>query len=613
MSTQFYRRPVGAVVLACCIGLLAFATLPVGILAGQAEPTAGEVALAGAVRERFEVDLRPDGLALTSTDAEGVTRVVTLGDGVVEVDGAPVSGAELREVFGPDADLILRVTYLGEVTRQSLFGGDPGTAVVEQAAPAEQTAAGVDAGVSEQTAGVDAGVSEQAAATALGVTAPGASEAATTAPGVFEEPAAEPGAPTLAAAEQAVAAPAAPAAEPGPPTLAVAEQVVAAPAAPDNEPASVAPRRPRTTRGEVVRVGGAVSIERDERVRGDVTVILGPLDVDGEVTGDVVVIAGSARFGPDAVVQGDVTVVAGSLQRAPSAALLGSVTQVGLGSVRGYTDSGGWWQVGLPGGGWFGSGDLVGTALRLFVLALLASGIVLVARGPVERIAQRASAEPLKAGVVGLVIQMLAVPLLVVGILGLVISIVGIPFLLFLPFIVMAFGVIMLVGFSGAVLGVGEQVRSRMGAPSAAAYASVWAGVALILLPTMAGEALGLGGGLFRGLGVLLALSGFLLEYAAWTAGLGALVLNRFSPAPTVPPAGLPAPTPPVVPPPAPVVPPVDPAATAAAAGPAVPPPVDPAATASAADPAERASAGDPAAPPSAPDTGAADTGRDER
>ena len=594
MSSQFYRRPVGAVVLACCIGLLAFATTPAGILAGQAEPTAEEVALAGAVRERFQVDLRPDGLALTSTDAEGVTRVVTLGDGVVEVDGAPVSGAELREVFGPDADLILRVTYLGEVMRQSLFGGDPGAAVVEQAAPAEQNAAGVDAGVSEQIAGVDAGVSEEAAATEPGAPEPGVSEAAGTEPGVSEAAGTEPGASEAAATE------------PGAPALADAEQAVAAPAAPDNEPTTVAPERRRTTRGEVVRVGGAVSIERDERIRGDVTVILGPLDVDGEVTGDVVVIAGSARFGPDAVVQGDVTVVAGSLQRAPSAALQGSVTQVGLGSFRGYTDSGGWWQVGLPGGGWFGSGDLVGTALRLFVLALLASGIVLVARGPVQRIAQRASAEPLKAGVVGVVIQMLAVPLLVIGILGLVISIVGIPFLLFLPFIVVAFGVIMLVGFSGAVLGVGELVRSRMGAPSAAAYASVWAGVALILLPTMAGEALGLGGGLFRGLGALLALSGFLLEYAAWTAGLGALVLNRFSPAPPVPPAGLPAPPSSVSPPPAPPVvpPPVERVESTPAPGSVGPPPVDT---------TEKASAADPAAPPPAADTGAADTKRDER
>ena len=112
----------------------------------------------------------------------------------------------------------------------------------------------------------------------------------------------------------------------------------------------------------------------------------------------------------------------------------------------------------------------------------------------------------------------------------------------------------MLVGFSGAVLGAGEAVRSRMGISSAAVYASVWAGVALILLPTLAGEALGIAGGLFRGLGVLLALLGLLLEYAAWTAGLGAFILNRYLhrrrrvrafPAPPVP-------APPVAPPPVP-------------------------------------------------------------
>ena len=101
-----------------------------------------------------------------------------------------------------------------------------------------------------------------------------------------------------------------------------------------------------------------------------------------------------------------------------------------------------------------------------------------------------------------------------------------------------------------------------MGASSSAAHASVWAGVALILLPTMAGEAVGMAGGFFRGLGVLLALAGFFLEYAAWTAGLGALILNRFAPAPpgpaALPPAGLPAP-PSVAPPPAPAPLPPDP------------------------------------------------------
>lgn len=350
-----------------------------------------------------------------------------------------------------------------------------------------------------------------------------------------------------------------------------------APEARDDGPPADSPEPRRITRGDVVRVGGSVTIERGERVLGDVVVILGGLDVEGEVTGDVVVVAGSARFGPRAVARGDVTVVGGSLQRASSAVLWGSVTEVGVGGVRGFADGGGW-GVGWPRGRWFGSADLLGTVMRLFVLGLLACGFVLVARAPVERIARRALAEPLKAGLVGMLAQMLTVPAFVLGILGLLISIVGIPFLLLLPFAVMAVGLVMLVGFSGAVLGAGELARSRMGAPGSAAFASVWAGVVLLLLPSMAGETVGLAGGLFGGLGVLLVLAGFLVEYAAWTAGLGALLLNRFSPL-APPPGALPSAGPPAAPPPsAPVGAPVPPPPSAPVAAPPSAPPVDPAA-----------------------------------
>lgn len=511
MVSHANRRRIGAAVAACWIGLLAFAAAPA--VAGQTPPTAQEEALAAAVRARFEVDLRPDGLTLTSTAPDGAVRVVTLGDGVVAVDGVPVSGLELRRAFGDDADLVLRVTYLGDAARQALFGGGGGGAA-DPAAP-EQAGA---APAGESAAAETAGAVEQSAATA-----PQAAETA----GAVEQ--------SAAAAPQAAASPAA-----GP--TAADPAVESAPEADD------APVRRTITRRDVFRVGGPVTIERDERVRGDATVILGPLTVDGEVAGDVVVIAGPLRLGPEAVIRGDVTVVAGSLRRASSAELRGAVTQVGLGGVRGW-DAGRWFQIGWP-GAWPGSG-LAGTAMRLLLLALLASGIVLVARGPVEGIARRAGAEPLKAGVVGVLAQMLAVPLLVSGILIAVVSIVGIPLLLLLPFVVMAAGLVMLIGFSGAVLGAGEAVRSRLGVSSSAAYASVWAGVALILLPTLAGEALGIAGGLFRGLGVLLALLGLLLEYAAWTAGLGAFILNRVSP--SLPPGTSlpvpPAPAPPVAPP----------------------------------------------------------------
>ena len=67
-----------------------------------------------------------------------------------------------------------------------------------------------------------------------------------------------------------------------------------------------------------------------------------------------------------------------------------------------------------------------------------------------------------------------------------------------------------------------------MGRASQPIYLSVWVGVALMLLPTMAGEAFELAGGPFRVFAVLLVLTGALIEYAVWTSGLGAIVLNRF-------------------------------------------------------------------------------------
>ncbi len=217
-----------------------------------------------------------------------------------------------------------------------------------------------------------------------------------------------------------------------------------------------------------------MTIEEDERVRGDVVVIGAPARIDGEMSGDVLV-----------------------------------------------------------------------------VVALLASVVVFAGRGSVERIARCARTEPVKSGVVGFLTQVLFVPLLVAGILRLVISNVGIPLLLLLPFVVIAACLVMMVGFTGVVHGVGAWFGSRTDRPGAAPYRSVWVGIALLLIPTMAGEAMDLAGAGLRLFAVVFALTGLLVEYAAWTAGFGALILNRFGaalPPPMSPPESSPAPPPPDVP-----------------------------------------------------------------
>ncbi len=76
-------------------------------------------------------------------------------------------------------------------------------------------------------------------------------------------------------------------------------------------------------------------------------VIGGFARVNGRVTGEVVVVGGSAQLGPQADVTGDVVVVGGRLDRNPAARIGGEVEEVGVGPINinpgfGWPRWGGW-------------------------------------------------------------------------------------------------------------------------------------------------------------------------------------------------------------------------------------------------------------------------------
>ena len=401
----------------------------------QPEPTAEQLALRDAVVERFEVVPLTDGVALAPKDASTDVRLVQLQDGAIAIDGAIVSGQELRERIGDDADLVVRLSYLEPSVRMSLLGGDT-------------------------TGDID------------------------------ETPA-------------------------------------------TTDPPAPPPLTRQTTSSGIVRIGGPVTVGMDERVRGDVIVLGGPLTIDGEVTGEVVVVGGSARFGPEAEVDGEVTVIGGPVDRARTASIRRGINEIGFGDIDfGDFEIGDWIGSGFPigvGRGWGRGGwDLAGTVLRLIFLALIASIVVFAAQGSVERVASRTANEPLKAGLVGFLTQILLVPLFVLGVLILVVSIIGIPLLLLLPFAIIGVFVMMAVGFAGSAHALGRWLGHRLGRATQPIVLSVWIGIALMLIPTMAGEAFDLVGGPFGLVAVLFVATGAFIEYAVWTTGLGAIVLNRF-------------------------------------------------------------------------------------
>jgi hypothetical protein len=436
--------------------LAIFVGAPVSPVSGQILPQTGADlrALETRLQERFQILPIANGVVLTPK-FKSTVRAIEVTDRTIALDGAVVTGAELREKLGTDADLIFQLSYLDAGSRRSLLGlsGSP-------APPAAPTAS---------------------------------------------EP-------------------------PTPPTPPVPPA------------ANAGPSRPKR-RDDIVRFGGNVTIASDEVVAGDVAVIGGSADIDGEVNGDVAVIGGSLTLGPHANIKRDVTVVGGKLVKDPGAIIEGKVAEVGVGdAIRGRREASAPWRVRWGGDGLRPIFGFAGTLVRVALVMLLAGIVLLVARAPVQQIADKAAAEPLKSWAIGFLAEILFVPVLVLTIVVLAVSIVGIPFLLLVPVAIVAAMVVCLIGFTGVAYHIGRLIEERFEQVRNRPYLATIAGICVIVAPLLVARVIGLVGGLGVIAGVLLA-AGFVLEYVAWTTGLGAAALVRFGRQPSQPQPPVPSPT----------------------------------------------------------------------
>lgn len=272
-----------------------------------------------------------------------------------------------------------------------------------------------------------------------------------------------------------------------------------------------------------VRVGGSIQVRSDEIVDGDVVAVFGSARIDGTVTGDVVSVGGSIRLGPDALVEGDVTAVGGTIDRAPGARIEGSIEEIAWGgpniNVRGPEFHAPFLE---------GIGGLMMTVVWVIVLGALAALMYLLARRPVERMAYRLAKAPWKAALVGLVAQILFFPVLILTIVLLAVSIIGIPLLLVIPFALVALAIGVLVGFTAVARILGTAAETRFGWQHDNPFIAVLVGVGLIMLVSFFASALGVAGGPLGVFALILGILGFVIQYAAWTVGFGALLLTRF-------------------------------------------------------------------------------------
>jgi hypothetical protein len=403
-------------------------------------------ALRSKLESRFEILPIANGVLLTPRFRTSV-KSIELSNSTFAIDGGPVTGPELRERLGNDADIVLQLSYLDADALRALARGE-----APPPKPVDPTTPALDP------------------------------RSSTTEP----------------------------------------------------EPSSVP--RPRR-RGEVVRVGGSVTVDADESVHGDVVAIGGSATVNGEVDGNVVAIGGVVRLGPEAFVHGDVTSVGGGVNRDPKAVVRGGIQDIGVGGPwRGdWARSGHWdwdWM-----GGLYPVARLTGTLVRITLLTLLVALVLFVARDPVEQIADRVARDPVKSWVVGFLAEMLFFPVLIMTVVVLAISIIGIPLLVLVPVAIVAALLVMLVGFTAVAFQVGRLLQDKVAALRSRPFAATFAGILLIVSPVLLARLVGLTGDFWYLMWPIAAV-GFLFEYIAWTAGLGAAALARWDrPAPSPPPA----------------------------------------------------------------------------
>ena len=278
--------------------------------------------------------------------------------------------------------------------------------------------------------------------------------------------------------------------------------------------------------GVHLRIFKDYALAEGETANEPVVVIGGSARIDGRVDDDVVVVGGGLHLGPKAIVEGNAVSVLGEITLDPGAAVHGSIDQTVAPwrSITFGTDWGGdsWWQ-GLA---------FWGSIFRLSLTLAVAVVLTLAMPGWIGTISGRSAGASI---LTGLAVEVLFVPALLVLMVALIVSIVGIPLLAAVPLLLAGFALIWVAGFTGVAVRLGRTLRGRsaMAQPSVVDFLI---GYAIIIGVTVIAQTAAYGLGWLSLATWPMRSAGLLVEYVAWTIGLGAAVMSLFSNRQVVPP-----------------------------------------------------------------------------
>lgn len=277
----------------------------------------------------------------------------------------------------------------------------------------------------------------------------------------------------------------------------------------------------------IVLIGGYLELEKHAAIEGDVTVVGGGAKIGGKVYGTLVVVGGSVELADGAEVEGDVVSIGGPIRERGDTRVEGQKVQIAFGEIAGLGPIFG--EGGFGGTRWgsrldFSVLDLLGRFFRVGLLLVIVFLVKLIAPDRSAAIAAQVRAQPWRAGLIGLLAQVLFLPLFLLVLLILLISVIGIPLVLVVPpLMLLSLLVFFVLGYTGVALAAGRVVERRFD-KRLSAFALLLVGILLIEGWSLAGELLMSLPGPIK-LTALLALAfGFLVQYLAWTVGLGAVL-----------------------------------------------------------------------------------------
>ncbi|MEZ4417877.1 MAG: hypothetical protein R3E10_19130 [Gemmatimonadota bacterium] len=300
-------------------------------------------------------------------------------------------------------------------------------------------------------------------------------------------------------------------------------------------------------------VGDDAVVARGETVDRSVLVVDADLDVEGRITGDVIVVGGRLRLEDGAEIEGDVRLfdaqltdhgeIGGSVERVraeargagPDLEEMREQIRADLEREIGRSvERDSRRQLWRP----FrniaaGIGGILENLLTFGVLCAIGAVLLHFGGNRLDVIAETARRYPARSAAVGLAGAFLLVPAWVLGIVALAISIVGIPLMIaWAPLFPLAAGVAILAGGLAVAMNVGEwirthEVRGFEWAREPGAMYRMAAGLFALTLIFVAANTLQMAGSLLGFLHGMLSAVGVLAILALSTVGFGAVLLTR--------------------------------------------------------------------------------------